>query len=134
MPSPFPGMDPYLEGPAWDSFHAQLIDELGRQLVPRLRPKYFARVERRFVPAVSEELEVTTTDVRPDAAVGVRPEQAHRGESSAAGGVATLAPPLLLDTLIPQRLPQRSLVIRDVEERRLVTAIELLSPSNKRSP
>jgi Protein of unknown function (DUF4058) len=133
MPSPFPGMDPYLEGPAWDSFHAQFIDELGRQLVPKLRPKYLARVERRFVPAVAEELEVTTTDVRPDVAVALRSEQASHREASLATGAATLAPPLLLDTLIPQRVPQRSLVIRDVAERRLVT-IELLSPSNKLSP
>lgn len=75
MPSPFPGMDPYLEGSAWESFHAAYIDEIGRQLAPKLRPKYLARVERS---------------------------------------------------------PKRSIAILDVVERRLVAAIELLSPSNKR--
>src|SRR5437899_1018433 len=47
MPSPFPGMDPYLEGSSWDSFHAAFISELGRQLSLRLRPHHIVRVERR---------------------------------------------------------------------------------------
>ena len=134
MPSPFPGMDPYLEGSAWDSFHAQFIDEMGRRLMERLRPKYFVRVERRFVPSASEELEVTATDVRPDVAVSQRADQAGHGSKAAEAGLATTEPPLLLDTIIPHDVPQRSLLIRDAAKRRLVTAIELLSPSNKRSP
>ena len=44
MPSPFPGMDPYLEGSCWGSFHAQLAAEIARQLAPRLRPRYAASV------------------------------------------------------------------------------------------
>jgi hypothetical protein len=129
-------MDPYLEGSAWDSFHAQFIDEMGRQLMERLRPKYFVRVERRFVQSASEELEVTATDVRPDVAVSRRGEPVGRGsKGTLASGVAILdEPPLSLDTIIPQDVPQRSLLIRDAAKRRLVTAIELLSPSNKRSP
>jgi hypothetical protein len=128
-------MDPHLEGSAWDSFHAQFIDEMGRRLMERLRPKYFVRVERRFVPSASEELEVTVTDVRPDVAVSQRAEPAAaRGSKATGPGLATMEPPLLLDTIIPQDVPQRSLLIRDAAKRKLVTAIELLSPSNKRSP
>jgi len=37
-----------------------------------------------------------------------------------------------LETIMGARAPQRSLAILDAEERRLVAAIELLSPSNKR--
>jgi hypothetical protein len=32
MPSPFPGMDPYLEGSEWTSVHAELSSEIARQL------------------------------------------------------------------------------------------------------
>ena len=43
MPSPFPGMDPYLEGTEWQSFHADLCSQMGRQLAPLLQPKYIPR-------------------------------------------------------------------------------------------
>jgi hypothetical protein len=43
MPSPFPGMDPYLEGSEWVSVHAELSSEIARQLAPKLRPKYIVR-------------------------------------------------------------------------------------------
>jgi uncharacterized protein DUF4058 len=40
MPSPFPDMDPYLEGALWTTFHFALGAEIVRQLAPRLRPRY----------------------------------------------------------------------------------------------
>ena len=42
MPKPFPGMDPYLEGPLWVSVHTALIVEFAKQLAPKLEPKYVA--------------------------------------------------------------------------------------------
>jgi hypothetical protein len=42
MASPFPGMDPYLEGDLWQEFHAKLAHEIKSQLMPQLRPKYVA--------------------------------------------------------------------------------------------
>jgi hypothetical protein len=43
MPSPFPGMDPYLEAPSMrEDFHASLAKEMRDQLAPRLRPRYVA--------------------------------------------------------------------------------------------
>jgi hypothetical protein len=48
MPSPFPGMGPYLEGDDWTSFHTHFATEIARQLTPRLRPKYVAMPEKRF--------------------------------------------------------------------------------------
>ncbi|MCY2993603.1 MAG: DUF4058 family protein [Planctomycetota bacterium] len=48
MPSPFPGMDPYLEDPAgWPNFHSDLIAEIKTELNRQLRPKYYARSEER---------------------------------------------------------------------------------------
>src|SRR5262245_59410480 len=48
MPSPFPGMDPYLESPAiWPDVHHRLISDIQDALNPNLRPRYVARVELR---------------------------------------------------------------------------------------
>ncbi len=47
MPSPFPGMDPYLEGGSWPSFHLLFIAEVLGVLSPRIRPKYIVEAERR---------------------------------------------------------------------------------------
>ena len=51
MPSPFPGMDPYLEGSM--NFHHQFSAEIARQLSPKLLPKYVAVMAERFVLDVS---------------------------------------------------------------------------------
>ena len=48
MPSPFPGMDPYLEHPAlWPDVHHGLIEALRNALAPLLRPRYRIAVEER---------------------------------------------------------------------------------------
>jgi hypothetical protein len=48
MPSPFPGMDPFLEGPEFSGFGCSLIAEMARQLTPLLRPRYIARMRKWF--------------------------------------------------------------------------------------
>lgn len=45
MPSPFPGMDPYLEGYLWTDVHNALASKIRQLLVPLLRPRYTARLE-----------------------------------------------------------------------------------------
>jgi hypothetical protein len=133
MPSPFPGMDPYLEGPAWESFHAAFIDDIGRQLAPKLRPKYVVRVERRFVAdamGTLDDLSIAEASTYPD--VGIMQRDPSTLPPHHEGGVGVMEPPLQLATAITARSPQRSLTIVDVAERKLIAAIELLSPSNKR--
>lgn len=56
MASPFPGMDPHLEGEMWQEFHETLASEIRAQLLPQLRPKYVALLAKRYVidrPSVS---------------------------------------------------------------------------------
>ncbi len=127
MPNPFPGMDPYLEGPLWPTVHNNLIEEIARQLMPKLRPKYLARINQRVVVAVPDPLEYATPGVRlPDVAV-----LAARETELSASNVTTSAP-LVLDALLPESIEQTFVEIRDIAERRLVTAIEVLSMTNKR--
>src|SRR5437763_15907809 len=67
MPSPFPGMDPYLEAPElWPDVHHRLISEIQAALVPQLRPRYVARVELRVYTSDYDDpgLEVLIPDVR----------------------------------------------------------------------
>jgi hypothetical protein len=51
MPSPFPGMNPYLEHPGvWEDFHRTFLVTLRGALVRQVVPNYFARiVERKYL-------------------------------------------------------------------------------------
>ncbi|BCX04267.1 MAG: hypothetical protein KatS3mg053_2205 [Candidatus Roseilinea sp.] len=114
MPSPFPGMDPYLEGEEWSSVHTALSVEIARQLAPKLRPRYVARTELRFAAQGS--------DVYPDVGVAVREAQV----------TYRAGPPLEMTTFVPESAPEYTVEIRTVAGRQLVTSIEVLSPANKR--
>jgi hypothetical protein len=48
MPSPFPGMDPFIESNDWEDFHARFINGLSNAIVPAVRPDYSVRTERRI--------------------------------------------------------------------------------------
>ncbi len=48
MASPFPGMNPYLESPAfWSEFHNRLMVAIADNLSPQLRPRYRVVIEQR---------------------------------------------------------------------------------------
>jgi hypothetical protein len=48
MPYPFPGMNPYLEQPAfWSSVHSRLIVALADAIAPQILPNYYIEVETR---------------------------------------------------------------------------------------
>ena len=128
MANPFPGMDPYLEGDLWTSVHTDLCAEIARQLAPKLRPKYVVLSTRRVVLAPPEENGEEGGHRFPN--VGVLAVQTSGVVPS--GGVATA--PLILAAALPEPIPHISVEIRDVAERRLVTCIEVLSPTNKMGP
>ena len=47
MPSPFPGMDPFLEFQEWEDFHYSFNAAIRDALSSRLAPRYLVRAERR---------------------------------------------------------------------------------------
>src|SRR5437588_3378619 len=127
MPSPFPGMDPYLEGSLWMSVHSQLTAEIARHLAPQLRPRYLALTTERFVWSTPDEVAVTTSGIYPDLSVA-----ATRRDGATATQTAVAPAPLRIATVMPEPVPHTTVEIRDTANRRLVTAIEVLSPTNKR--
>lgn len=132
MPSPFAGMDPYLEGAEWTSVHVELTSAIARQLAPLLAPRYIVRPVRRFITTAPNDLAIVARDIYPD--VGVYDPVAPTTPSSTTVGVVAPSTPLLLMTVIPEQEPQYTIEIRDQNQRMLVTAIEVLSPTNKRAP
>src|SRR5712691_3775886 len=104
MPSPFPGMDPYIETPElWSDFHNNLASEIRAQLNRLIQPCYFARLTPYETYEVVEVGEVH----------GVRPS---------------------VESLVALKIPLRlhRVEIRTTASQQLVTVIEILSPMHKR--
>ncbi len=57
VPSPFPGMDPYLEGYLWPDVHGALAHKIRQQLAPQIQPKYVARLEVSVIEDTNPEAE-----------------------------------------------------------------------------
>lgn len=123
-------MDPYLEGSEWRSVHTHLSVEIARYLAPKLRPKYLVRTEKNYILTSPEpgEQGVPVGRRSPDVSV-VSSTSTSRSPVAA---TATLEPPLHLAVVMPEEVPQVTVEIHDVAERSLVTAIEILSMTNKR--
>jgi Protein of unknown function (DUF4058) len=65
MPSPFPGMDPYLEAPhIWPDLHDALAAEMRSELNQTLPSPYYARLEMRPELGIIIEYEVVTDPIR----------------------------------------------------------------------
>jgi hypothetical protein len=128
MPSPFPGMDPYIESPElWSDFHNNLASEIQAQLNQMIQPNYFARL----TPYVTyEAIEVGKTfGIRPDVGV-LRLREAPFEAISPPTAVAPSPVESRIALDIPLRLHR--VEIRATATQELVTVIEILSPVNKR--
>ncbi len=136
MPSPFPGMDPFIEAcDLWGDFHDKLIGEIERDASLRLPPRYVARVRRRaYVEWIDpRDAAPRTRAFEPDVTIGSH-GRAARDQST--GVVLADADPqaVVMHALIEIEHQEIFLEIRELDpQRRLVTCIEVLSPSNKRA-
>lgn len=126
MPSPFPGMDPFLEGQKWRDFHTSALYVTRRLLTARLKPRYSVDIEESVY--LQEEFD---DDLRfPDLSVS---QQEPDAPFSSSGGVAVVSEPVVYTVPKLRRSRQRHLAVHDNESRRLVTVIEILSPTNESS-
>lgn len=128
MESPFPGMDPYLEEPTmWPDVHHELIANIRDQIQAKLTSDYRAII----TPYVAfESIEIAPVRrVVPDVAI-VERDTLTTSPSSAA--VVIEEAPLTLPAVMEVPVEYARIEIRTVRDQVLVTAIELLSPANKR--
>lgn len=72
MPSPFPGMDPFIESQVWQDFHLKSIAVMSEMLTARVRPRYVVLVEERVY--VEHRLDGAADLIVPDVTV-LQPEQ-----------------------------------------------------------
>lgn len=129
MPSPFPGMDPYLEHPwIWPDVHHRLIGAIAHEIEEQVGDRYYVSVERRVYVSEPDEPDAfripdvsVISAAENDDAYGVT-QQSEFSETS----VVTVQLP------VPDQIREYFLEVRDLQSGRLVTAIELLSPTNKR--
>lgn len=130
MPSPFPGMDPYIESQRnWSDFHADLALEIRAHLNSQILPEYYATAVTYIAYDIIEVARLEPRSMFPD--VGVW--HTDRGPSTERT-VAVIDPPkaqsrVKLET--PFRLA--NVEVREAGTDTLVTAIEILSPINKRA-
>jgi hypothetical protein len=124
MPSPFPGMDPYLEDPwFWPDFHLTFVVGLRAELNRHLPEGYVALADR-YVWVQEPDTEERKLLGKPD--VFLTGETEPKGTAPAA-----IAAPMeiVLPSLTEKGSPYLKIIDRG--NHRLVTVIELLSPANK---
>ena len=129
MPSPFPGMNPYLEAYRWKDFHTQYLVAIRQALATELAGRYSVFSEEDLFihePSAKRRRKVAVADV----AVSV-PAWADTGTSPAATLTPSVTPVLATLPEVVAEERHRWIEIRDSDGGRLVTAIEILSPTNK---
>ena len=133
MPSPFPGMDPYLENPdLFGDFHDAFIFCIREALQPTLPEPYYAQGRARLW------VESSVRHIEPDLHVrrrtGKQPSADQTLLPQENGGIATataVATKPVVVTVPHDEHREPFLEIRTADANRLVAVIELLSPTNK---
>ena len=131
MPSPFPGMNPFLEHvDAWHTFHMTFPAVAIEVMSPTLGPNYFARIDEHVYIHEMFNDDAGPLWGKPD--IGVTELRGQRTQLDQRSETLVQEPPqrVMLPENHPVRVPY--IEIRDRLNRRLVTIIELLSPLNKR--
>jgi hypothetical protein len=129
VPSPFPGMDPFLEDPEiFPDLHDSFIASVKVSLNARLPEPYYAKIGRRVWIEVSQRLIGPDVNVLSSNGGPPRKQEAKSGVAVAAG---------LRSRPVMVRVPHDEIRQTFLEiytrqgRKRLVTSVEVLSPSNK---
>ena len=136
MSSPFPGMDPYLEGYLWPDVHNALVTKIRQQLAPKIQPNYTVHLEIYLVQDTAPESEIGI--LYPDVEVlrqkTALPASPRSTLPTQRGKLLVTPAPLTLPIMPPIEVKIVSVEIHDRFSNTLVTSIEILSPVNKREP
>jgi hypothetical protein len=126
MPSPFPGMNPYLEqDDAWHDFHERFCPLVAELLTAQVRPAYIVKIDEHvYIHELEEEARRLAGRADVEVARSGRDGGPHPGTEVLDAPVQVRLP-----TVDVERLSR--VEVRDRHNRQLVTVLELLSPSNK---
>src|SRR5262249_19713824 len=127
MPSPFPGMNPFLEQEeAWHDFHESYM--------PALRDALNAQVGEEYVVKLDEHVYVQDPENGSETAFGRADlEVAHQPLPEPVDpGPGGLTLPVRVHVPIGETPRECFVEIRDRRTRKVVTVLELLSPANKK--
>ncbi len=137
MKSPFPGLDPFIEGCGlWEDFHDALIQEIKNGLAQAVPDRYLVRTGERAYVVLSTPGGEKAHSFRPD--VGLVTSSHSESFSEPGGGTAlaetdTEAPLVSMRAFFTDEFRETFVEIREANpDENLVTCIEVLSPSNKR--
>lgn len=120
-------MDPYLEGSLWPDVHNSLAYLTKVQLASRVGADYVVHMNNYTVEDTSPEEDVGI--LYPDVEVMQKAK-----ENEASYHSKTTPATLVLPALKPVEVRIPVVEIRDKKHNKLITAIEILSPVNKRKP
>jgi hypothetical protein len=133
MPSPFAGMDPFIEVCGrWEDFHPQLIGEIHRTLAAAVPQRYFVSLGVRSYVVLTDTEGKEFNPFVPDVGVTSPAEtRAERSPSAVAEAVEEEA--VSMEAFIATEFRETFIEIHEHDsDELLVTCLELLSPSNKR--
>ena len=139
MPSPFPGMNPFLEKPSdWHDFHGDFLVRVRAQLASQIRPAFIAKTEDRvYLHELSAEERLEAREML--AGIGDVVLKRRSGDTAPAAfrpGAAAVAEPSArcrLEPMAVEEIRESYIQLLDRQTREVVTVIELLSPTNKRN-
>ena len=127
MPSPFPGMNPYLEQEeVWHDFHQTFVTAMRQSLVQQVGSRYIVKLELHIY---IRELASDERRFLGRADVGINAPR-DLATSEAPGGVMEAPAHCFVPTGVDV-LEESFIEVRKADTRQLVTTIELLSPANK---
>lgn len=129
MPSPFPGMNPWLEQPeVWHDFHQRFLTAVSDAISSQVAPNYYVALEEHVF--IQEPPDVPQYMGRADLAV-VKDRNADVEESLTATAIEAPVYTAVAEAMDVVR--ESFIEVRHAESDELVTVLELLSPSNKKS-
>jgi hypothetical protein len=124
-------MDPFIEGQEWEDFHHELISALRQSLMDQVAPRYVVRVEKRVY--LEHQVKEPPDFRRGDVLILQRKAGPAVADGSNTARGSALAEPVVLTLPMPEEQEEAYLTIRWRETMEIVTVIEILSPSNKRT-
>jgi Protein of unknown function (DUF4058) len=136
MSSPFPGMNPYIESRGlWRDFHLKLIYGIQAFLSEAAPDRYLVRTEERSYILLVEDDGRKSHPFFPDVSISKKRRQKA---SSTRSRIAVAEPVMAVEPIVMRAFVEEEHreafveIYEDSPDQRLVTSIEVLSPSNKR--